>query len=75
MSQSLEQDLDVVSGRMAELEKIMTQIQENQMILSHQVKEAQMFIIKLAKNQSEITKRVSQWPYIAVPARGEDEPF
>ena len=72
---SLEQDLDTVSGRLAEIEKSVALIEENMLILSHQLKETQHFLIKLAKNQSEITKRVSQWPFIAVSARGEDEPF
>lgn len=69
MSQSLEQELDVLLGRMTEIEKNLIIIQENQMTLADQIKETQKFLIKLAKNQSDITKRVTQWPFIAVEPR------
>ena len=70
---SLEQDLDTVSGRLAEIEKSVAIIEENMLILSHQLKETQHFLIKLAKNQSEVTKRINHWPFIAVPEGGDDE--
>lgn len=70
---SLEQDLDTVSGRLVEIEKSITQMEENILLLSHQIKETQYFLIKLAKNQSEISKRVTHWPFIAVPEGGNDE--
>ena len=45
---------------------------ENIVQLSEQIKQTQTFLIKMAQNQAEITKRVSLWPYIAVPSnRGE----
>ena len=69
MSQSLEQELDVLLGRMTEIEKNLIIIQENQMTLADQIKETQKFLVKLAKNQSDITKRVTQWPFIAVEPR------
>lgn len=66
MSQSLEQDLDVVAGRMAEIEKSIHIMEENILTLSYQLKETQHYLMKLAKNQHEITKRVTQWPFVAV---------
>lgn len=66
MQQSLEQDLDIVSGRIAEIEKSLTIMHNNIMVLSEQLKDTQMFLVKLAKNQSEISKRVTKWPFIAV---------
>ena len=73
MSQSLEQELDLVLGRMAEIEKNIIILQENQMTMAEQLKETQRYLIKMAKNQSEISKRISQWPFIAVPLQGGDE--
>lgn len=74
MQQSLEQDLDIVSGRIAEIEKSLVICQDNMMVLANQIKETQYFLIKLAKNQHDITKRVTQWPFIAVDSKmGDDE--
>ena len=73
MENSLEQDLDVMTGRLAEIEKNMFIIQENITVLSYQIKETQQFLIKLAKNQHDITKRVTQWPFIAIPEGGCEE--
>ena len=69
MSQSLEQELDIVLGRMLEMEKNIVILQENQMTMADQLKETQKYLIKIAKNQSEISKRIVQWPYIAVEPR------
>ncbi len=41
-------------------------------MLSEQIKETQRYLIKLAHNQSEIAKRVSTWPFIAVDTRDEN---
>ncbi len=73
MSQSLEQELDIVMNRIIEMEKLMSIVQENQLTLADQIKETQRFLIKLAKNQSEISKRITQWPFIAVPSNGGEE--
>lgn len=73
METSLEEDLDIVSGRIAELEKNIIIMQENLTSIAYQIKETQVFLIKLAKNQSEISKRVTQWPFIAVPSDGGDQ--
>lgn len=72
MENSLEQDLDVVSGRIAEIEKTLTVMEENMAIIAAQIKETQHFLIKLAKNQHDISKRVTQWPYIAVDSNMGD---
>jgi len=69
MSQSLEQELDTVLGRLIEIEKDMIVLQENQMTLAEQLKETQKYLVKMAKNQSEISKRLSAWPFIAVERR------
>jgi hypothetical protein len=48
-------------------------MQENIFTVSEQIKETQMFLIRLAKNQAEISKRISNWPYIPIPVRDDDE--
>lgn len=73
MSNFTDEQLDITNGRLAEVEKNMAIMHENMMTLAEQIKETQMFLIKLAKNQSEVTKRINQWPFIAVPLHGEDE--
>ena len=56
------------------MEKDMVILQENQMTLSEQLKETQRYLIKIAKNHSEISKRLASWPFIAVE-RGEDAQY
>lgn len=73
MTQFYDEQLDITNGRLKQIEKNMAIMQENIYTVAEQIKETQMFLIKLAKNQSEITKRISQWPYIPVPERGNDE--
>jgi len=54
---------------MLEIEKNIVILQENQMTMADQLKETQKYLIKIAKNQSEIYKRIVKWPYIAVEPR------
>lgn len=63
---SLEDELDVTRGRLVEIEKDLSLIHENVLTIADQLKETQKYLIKLARNQSEISKRVTHWPYIAV---------
>ena len=37
------------------------------------LKETQRYLMKLAYNQSEISKRVSAWPYIVVSSSKDDD--
>lgn len=71
MIEYYEEQLDQTNNRIIELEKNLAVMHENVMTVADQIKETQMFLIKLAKNQAEITKRVSQWPFISVPAQDE----
>ena len=36
------------------------------------LKDTQRYLMKMAYNQSEITKRVASWPYIVVSSTGND---
>lgn len=72
MNEFIEEQLDATKSRIIELEKNLTIMHENLMTVADQIKDTQMYLVKLAKNQAEISKRVSQWPYIAVPERDSE---
>ena len=63
---SLEHDLDIVQGRLSEMEKRLSIIQERQNDIVVHINQTQFFLMKLARNHSEITKRMKSWPFIAV---------
>lgn len=67
-----EEQLDLTKARITELEKNITVLQENLYTVIDQLKETQRFLIKLVHSQSEMAKRVSTWPFIAVNARDEE---
>lgn len=67
------EELDLSKNRIIEMEKNMAVMQENLLTIADQIKETQVFLIKLAKNQGEISKRVSMWPYIAVSLNQKEE--
>lgn len=70
--QSLEHDLDITTQKIINLEE---QLQETRELLMHTIdslKETQRYLMKMARNQAEITKRVSLWPYIAISAQPEE---
>ena len=68
MSQHSEKDSEKIEGRMSEMEKNLAIAQENLYVLNGQIKDTQKVLIKLAKIQNEMSKRLVQWPYIAVDA-------
>lgn len=70
--QYYEEQLDLTNSRITELEKNITLLQENLYTVAEQLKETQRFLIKLAHSQSEIAKRVSTWPFLAVHQRDEE---
>ena len=72
MNEFLEQSLDISQQKIFDIEKNMAIIQDNITQLSESLKETQRYLVKLAVNQQEITKRVSQWPYIVVSNREDD---
>ena len=66
MINSLEQDLDIVQSKIFEIEKKVSLVQEQQNDLLIHLKETQYYLVKIAKNQSLISKRMNDWPFIAV---------
>ena len=65
----LEEKLDLNLNKIKQLEIDIALLNDNMTVLHEQMKEMQRFIIKLTHNQAEITKRLSAWPYIAVPEK------
>lgn len=68
-----EEQLDQTNNRIIELEKNLAVMHENLLTVAEQIKETQVFLIKMARNQAEISKRLSMWPYIAVSLNQEDD--
>jgi|TARA_R100000234_G_C4887672_1_gene130069 uncharacterized coiled-coil protein SlyX len=66
MDQFSEEELDKINGRMAEMEKNLAIVQENLYVLNGQIKDTQNVLIKFARTQHEISKRITHWPYVAV---------
>ena len=64
MSANLEKN----SEKINELEKNLAIAQENIYVLSSQIKDTQKVLTKMAHIQNEMSKRLVQWPYIAVDA-------
>jgi uncharacterized coiled-coil protein SlyX len=67
-----EDQLDLSESRMMEIEKSICILQGNVMELSEHIRETQRYLIKLAHHQSEITKRISAWPFIAVSSNRDE---
>ena len=61
-----EEQLDLSEARITEIEKSICIMQDSMTELSDHIRETQRYLIKLAHHQSEITKRISAWPFIAV---------
>lgn len=70
--QYLEQELDINNQKIKNLEKSIDSIQDSITQLNESLKDTQRYLVKLAHNQMELTKRISQWPYIVVTDREDD---
>ena len=68
-----EEQLDQTNNRIIQLEKNIAVMNENLLKEADQIKETQVFLIKMARNQAEMSKRLSMWPYIAVSLNQEDD--
>jgi len=68
MSEYSEKDLEQIKGRMAEIEKNLAITQENLFVLNGQIKDNQRVLVKMAQIQNEMSKRMVQWPFVAVDA-------
>ena len=66
MSQYSDEELDKINGRMAEMEKNIAIVQESLFVLSQQIKDTHVVLGKFARNQHEMSKRITFWPFVAV---------
>ena len=67
-----EEQLDLSESRITEIEKSICVMQDSMTELSEHIRETQRYLIKLAHHQSEITKRISAWPFIAVDSNRDE---
>jgi len=67
-----EEQLDLSDTRITEIEKSICIMQDSMTELSEHIRETQRYLIKLAHHQSEITKRISAWPFIAVDSNRDE---
>lgn len=66
--QYLDDDLDLTAQKLKYLEK---ELMVNRELISsciESIKDTQRYLMKLAYNQAELTKKISTWPYIVVPS-------
>ena len=67
-----EEQLDLSEARITEIEKSICVMQDSMTELSEHIRETQRYLIKLAHHQSEITRRISAWPFIAVDSNRDE---
>ena len=67
-----EEQLDLSEALITEIEKSICVMQDSMTELSEHIRETQRYLIKLAHHQSEITKRISAWPFIAVDSNRDE---
>ena len=67
-----EEQLDLSEARITEIEKSICIMQDSMTELSEHIRETQRYLIKLAHHQSEMTKRISAWPFIAVDSNRDE---
>jgi len=69
----LEQELDINSQKIKNLETTIDNMHDTIVQLNESLKDTQRYLVKLAHNQMELTKRISQWPYIVVADKEDDK--
>jgi len=66
----LSEDLNVAEQKIKNLEMQVSMHMDSIQQLTESLKETQRYLVKLAHNQMDLTKRISQWPYIVVKEDG-----
>lgn len=75
MQESIEEKLSIDHVKIANLEKELSDIKELLMATITSLKETQRYLLNLAHNQADITKRVSYWPYLPVSLNKDQNDF
>jgi len=69
--QYLDEELDMTNQKIQNLEKEITYTRELLGQTIESLKETQRYLMKLAYNQADVTKKVSHWPFIVVSEKDE----
>ena len=72
-------DSDLLMHRMTQLEhqvqqllETTTQMQDQYLNLTQHIRETQRYLIKLAQTHHQLSKRVSQWPYLTISSEDNE---
>ena len=71
--QYLDEELDITTQKIQNLEKELLVTRELLGNTIESLKETQRYLMKMAYNQAELTKKISHWPYIVVHSNKNDE--
>jgi len=71
--QYLDEELDITTQKIQTLEKELLVTRELLSNTIESLKETQRYLMKMAYNQAELTKKISHWPYIVVHSNKNDE--
>lgn len=71
--QYLEEELDINSQKIKRLEQELEVTREMISQTIESLKDTQRYLMKIAYNQAEITKKISKWPYIVVDSTNRDD--
>ena len=69
--QYLDEELDMTNQKIQNLEKEIAYTSELLGQTIESLKETQRYLMKLAYNQADVTKKVSHWPFIVVSEKDE----
>jgi hypothetical protein len=69
--QYLDEELDMTNQKIQNLEKEIAYTRELLGQTIESLKETQRYLMKLAYNQADVTKKVSHWPFIVVSEKDE----
>lgn len=68
----LDEELDITSQKIKRLEKEIEVTRELLGQTIESLKETQKYLVKLAYNQADVTKKVSHWPFIVVSSEKDN---
>jgi hypothetical protein len=58
--------MDVDAAKLNALEEELSEVKDLLHLTIDSLKQTQIYLVRLAKNQADLTHRISKWPYIAV---------
>jgi len=68
----LDEELDITSQKILRLEKEIEVTREMLVQTIESLKETQRYLVKLAYNQADVTRKFSHWPFIAVSSEKDN---